>query len=226
VNNPVFGKWFLLLKSSKLAVFQGCFPMKKGSLFLLLAFSALSLSAQETITLLNGKVISASRVKIDDFSISYSKDTAGGFRRIDNYRVFSVTKSDGSETVVYRKDSEDSLDFTPEQMRLFIQGEQEADRYFKGYFNQGVGFSLGAVVAAPLGLSFGLFLVPPIYSTVVGSFSPNMKRAKVSDPSLRQIQEFSEGYQKKVRDKKIRQSFVAGMIGFAMGFTYHAIARK
>jgi hypothetical protein len=215
VNNPVFGKWFLLLKSSKLAVFQGCFPMKKGSLFLLLALSALSLSAQETITLLNGKVISASRVKIDDFSISYSKDTAGGFRRIDNYRVFSVTKSDGSETVVYRKDSEDSLDFTPEQMRLFIQGEQEADRYFKGYLNMGTAALVGA--GASFFAIWGL-LVPPLYSTVVGGFSPNMEKAKLSNPAMREIPEFCEGYQRKVRDRKIRQSFAAGMIGFAAGF--------
>jgi hypothetical protein len=189
--------------------------MKKGALFLLLALYALSLSAQETITLLNGKVIPASRVKIDEFSISYSKDTAGGFRRIDNYRVFSVTQSDGSETVVYRKDPEDSLDFTPEQMRLFIQGEQEADRNFKGYFNMGTAAAVGA--GASYFAIWGL-LVPPLYSTVVGGFSPDMEMADLSDPSKRNIPEFCEGYQRKVRDRKIRQSFVAGMIGFAAGF--------
>jgi hypothetical protein len=197
-------------------------PMK-STLFALFALFPFLLSAQESITLLNGKVIRAAEVQMDEFSISFRKESSSSFRRMDNYRVFSVTRPDGSETVVYRKDPEDSLDFTPEQMRLFIKGEQEADRVFKGTGNKITAVCIGA--GASLLTFYGL-AVPPLYSTVVGGFSPNMKRARLSDPAMRDVPEFCEGYQRKVRDKKIRQSFLFGMAGFVASFAALSIISR
>jgi len=188
----------------------------KHLVFAFMAWFPVAVSAQQTITLLNGKVNRAAVVEVDEFSISFNKDSAAHFRRMENYRVFSVKQPDGSENVIYRKDPDDALDFTPQQMRLFIQGEQEAERGYKGTTNKLVAGVIG--VGASFFTFYGL-VIPPLYSTVVGGFSPNMNKAELSDPAMRDIPEFCEGYQRKVRDKKIRQSFVSGMIGFAAGFT-------
>jgi hypothetical protein len=134
---------------------------------------------------------------------------------MEKYRIFSVLGADGKEQVLYTKDPYDSLDFTPEQMRLFIKGEQDADRFFHGTANKAVSFAIG--VPSSLLAIYGL-LVPPLYSTVIGSFSPNMQKATVSDPALRNVPEYSEGYQRKVREKKIRNSLLYGLAGFAAGF--------
>lgn len=195
----------------------------KSTLIALFALFPLLVSAQQSITLLNGKVIRAAEVQVDEFSISFKKDSASGFRRMDNYRVFSVSNPDGSETVVYRKDPEDSLDFTPDQMRLFIQGEQTADSVYKGTANKVAAVCIGA--GASLLTFYGL-AIPPLYSTVVGGFSPNMKKAKLPDPSLREIPEFCEGYQRKVREKKIRQSFLFGMAGFVASFAAFSLLSR
>lgn len=195
----------------------------KPPILALLALFPLLASAQESITLLNGKVVRAAEVQVDEFSISYKKDSTSAFRRMDNYRVFSVTRPDGSETVVYRKDPEDSLDFTPEQMRLFIKGEQEADSLFRGTGNKIAAACIGA--GASLLTFYGL-AIPPLYSTVVGGFSPSMKRARLSDPAMRDVPEFCEGYQRKVREKKIRHSFLFGMAGFVASFAAFSIANR
>lgn len=170
-------------------------------------------TAQDTVIFINGKQVMASSVQISDYSVDY-RSASGKLKHVDAYRVFSVRQADGTEKIVYRPDPNDSIDFSIEQMRWFIRGEQEADRYFKDHGNKVFAFGIGAV-SSLMGW-FGL-AGPPIYSTVIGSFSPNMEKAKVSDESYRKIPEYCEGYQRKSRDKKIRNSFLAGMAGFAAG---------
>jgi len=169
--------------------------------------------AQDTIAFINGKQVIADSVQVSDYYVDY-RSASGKLKHVDAYRVFSVKQIDGTEKIVFRPDPNDSMDFSIDQMRWFIKGEQDADRYYRGHGIKVAAFGIGAF-SSMLGW-FGL-AGPPIFSTVVGSFSPNMEKAKVSDESYRRIPEYCEGYQRKSRDKKIRNSFLAGMAGFAAG---------
>lgn len=189
--------------------------------FPVLAFLiAASASAQDKIILINGNVLEVRNVEIKDNKISFQSMKREKRKKIDPYRVFSVQYANGKEDVVFVTDPLDPNDFKPEEMRMFIQGEQEAKLYYHNTGNK--------VVAATIGASAGLLtiygiVIPAIYSTVVGSFSPNVYKHKVSDPALRDNLNFREGYERKCRDRKIRNSLLYGFGGFFVGFTAFAV---
>lgn len=97
---------------------------------------------------------------------------------------------------------------------MFIKGEQDADKYYKNNFNKGTAFVLGASGGL---LGFYGLAVPPLYATIVGAFSPKMEKQKVSDPALLQNNIYREGYEKKARDRKIRNAMIGGLVGFVAG---------
>src|SRR5205814_602952 len=105
--------------------------------------------------------------------------------------------------------------FTMEQMRMFIKGEQEAMRFYNSDVTKVVSVAFGMAYGY-FGLFYGL-IGPPLFSTIVGSFSPRMSAMKVTDPSLINDPDFAEGYAKKVRDYKVRKSILFGGIGYSLG---------
>jgi len=181
---------------------------------------AVSASAQDKIILINGNVLEVRNVEIKDNTISFQSMKKEKRKKIDPYRVFSVQYANGKEDVVFVTDPLDPNDFKPEEMRMFIKGEQEAKIYYHNTGNK--------IAAAVIGASAGMLtiygiVVPALYSTVVGSFSPNVYKHEVSDPALRENLNFREGYERKCRDRKIRNSLLFGFGGFFVGFTAFAI---
>ncbi|MFM8432358.1 MAG: hypothetical protein ACKOA1_06140 [Bacteroidota bacterium] len=186
-----------------------CIP----ALVILILHSGFCLS-QDTLLLINGKELVADSARFQGYYVDIFKQHPKKTKHLNAYRVFSIRHSSGLEEVIYAKDPSDPLDFSPEEMRLFIKGEQDAERYYVNDVNKGVAFCLGSV--SSLATFYGL-LIPPLYSSVVGSITPDMNRMKVSDESLRTNDIYCEGYQSTVRKKKIKNSLVAGLVGFAYG---------
>ena len=248
---------------------------------------------QDTLVLINGRVIPVLSVDFQEYRVAYRKLPKGAeqkaqaqstengtpnkkkskFRTMDPLRIFSVKYSDGTERVIYRPDSLDPMEFTQDQMRLFIKGEQDADKYYKNNFNKGLGFGLGAGAGL---LGFYGLAVPPLYATIMGSFTPNLsnrlkrqnrlqeaksvldamtmplapvgdasseaiatyedskskynaavknydkalkchpRNIAFSDPDLLARNEYREGYERKARDRKIRNAMLSGLAGFVM----------
>ncbi len=240
-------------------------------------------SAQDTIVLISGKVIPVQSVDLQDYTIAFRKmpkpakdqgaiadsgasEKKSKLRTIDPERVFSVKYRDGSERIIYTPDTLDPLEFTPEQMRLFIYGEQDAARFYKNNLNKGLGFGFGAASGL---LGFYGLAGPPLYATIMGSFTPDlnkrrekqlqMEQAKhdlesvaipsapadpennaayqtelsnynsalekfeklekhryFSDVKLLDKNEYREGYERKARDRKIRNAMLSGLAGFVV----------
>lgn len=178
-------------------------------------------SAQDTLLLVNGTEMIADSIRFEGYYVGLYKQSSKKPKHINSYRVFSIRHFDGNEEVLYTKDPGDPLDFSPEEMRMFIRGEQDANRFYHNNVNKGVSFAIG--FGSSLATFYGL-LVPPLYSTVVGSFTPSMDKMKVSDESLRSNEIYCEGYQSKVRKKKIKNSLVGGFAGFVAGFIAFSLA--
>lgn len=190
-------------------------------LFLALAFLiSCAASAQDQIILINGDVLDVKNVELKDNKVSFQHLNKDKRKKIHPDRVFSVKYENGSEQIVFVPDPLDPNDFKPEEMRMFIKGEQDAKLYYHNTGNKIVSAAIGA--GAGLLTIYGL-VVPALYSTVVGSFSPNLEKHTVSDPALRDNLNYREGYERKCRDRKIRNSLIYGFGGFAIGFTAFAI---
>ena len=187
------------------------------SLFLLVATMV---SAQDRIILINGDVLDVKNVELKDNKVSFQLFNKEKRKKINPDRVFSVQYATGAEQIVFEPDPLDPNDFKPEEMRMFIKGEQDAKLYYHNTGNKIVSAAVGA--GAGLLSIYGL-VVPALYSTVVGSFSPNVQKHNVSDPGLRDNLNYREGYERQCLDRKIRNSLVYGFGGFVVGFAAFAI---
>ncbi len=258
--------------------------------------------AQDTLLLISGRKIIVSSVDLRDNTISYRNMKDGSkLKTIDPFRVFSIIYRDGNERIVYFPDTLDPLDFKVDEMRNFIKGVQDAQDLYKNTFLKAAGIGIGAGFGM---LGFYGIIGPPLYSTIVGSFSPHIEKklsfnvsgsasedlgipsgkylnnitGKKSNPIIKKYQElkignksilfnqdtnldstvslinsefnclrlnaandngkimlyksdspelinvgsYREGFEKKVREYKIRNGMLSGLIGFIAGIAIYS----
>lgn len=187
--------------------------MKK--LFFILTLSLFALNnvySQEKIWLLNGKVDEVKNIVIDSSqTISFvKKNNKPGI--IKKNRVFSIYHTDGKETIIYYQDTSSfSNDLSIEEMRMFVRGEQDAIKNYKSRMATAGGFIIGA--GSTILKYFGP-IIPLIYVSALGSFSPKESKIKASDPEWVKDLNYVDGYQKKARSKKVTNALISSAIGF------------
>lgn len=153
--------------------------MPKFFLYLIFLLSASFCSAQDTLILISGKTMVVKSVEISEYLITYqSLDSVEPgktpkIRKMDPERVFAVHFADGHEHVVFETDTLDPQDFKVEEMRRFIKGEQDAREFYHNRSPKYLGLAVGASSAV---FAFYGLIGPPLFSTVVGRFSPNVDK--------------------------------------------------
>ena len=183
-------------------------------LFLLLKVSP-AVFGQDTLLFLNGKTMTADSIGFNGHTIHLINHSGKRQHAINPYRVFSIRHTSGEIQMVYTPDPSDPMDLNEEQMGLFIKGEQDANKYYKNNINKAAAFAVGA--GSSFFTIYGL-IIPPLYATAVGAFTPKMNLSDLSDSPYINNTYYCEGYQKKMRDRKIRNALVSGLAGFAAGF--------
>lgn len=188
------------------------------SFVLLLLCSNTSLQAQYNMLMLNGRKVSMTEYRItgDDIKYSIESEKRTRHRSADRYDVFSITAPDGKETILYSPI--DSLDFSIEEARQFISGEQAGRNY---HMRKGRTEALSAAVGIGSGLlGFYSLPVPMIYSVIVGRFNPSQLRVPEGiDPEVRSTEPYRMGYDKGVRNMRIQRAMKWGYIGLGVGLT-------
>lgn len=172
------------------------------------------LCAQNKILLLNGKLIEAESYSLGDVFLNYKRpgDSRTAPRLIDRYDVFSIQRSDSTEEIIYVPT--DSLDYSIEEARLYIKGEQIANLY---YNRPSVKWSSAAVGLSSSLLNFYAMPVPMIYSLVLGRFNPKNIQVPEEYNYLKNNEAFSTGYKKAGRNIKIQQSLKWGYVSLGLG---------
>ena len=186
----------------------------KNIIFFSVLLCAIHANAQQKMLLLNGNEIEIKSYLVVGEDVTYKKtnDKRDKLKTIDKYDVFSVTKEDGTEDIVYKSDS---LTFTVEEARNNIRGEKAAKIFYnKPAITVGAGI-FG--VAASL-LSFYSLPVPMLYGVVVGRFNPPKMQIPANyDSPYSTTEAYRYGYNKKARNIKIQRSLKWGYIGLGAG---------
>lgn len=185
-------------------------------LLILFLFSK-NTTAQQRILLLNGKYIPIESFQLNEDFITYKKanDTRKKMRSVDRFDVYSIETEGGEEKIIYTP--ADSLDFTIEEARIYIQGEQIASEYYKA---KGASITSAVVGVGSSLLSFYAIPVPMIYSIVIGRFNPKkMHLPENFDPTISSHEAFKYGYEKSARNTKIQTSLKWGYISLGVGLT-------
>lgn len=189
-------------------------------IFIFLLISKKS-KAQDEVLFISGDY---STVKVLD-TMDYKKIIVNRTKKNGNIKkqtlfkedIYSIRYDGSKEVVIYKQDTLEGEYFTPQEMRIYIQGEQDAAKGFKP-----VGCAIGAGVA---GLTGGLFLgffsplLPAAYTVVAGSrlFWIKIKRKNVSNEAYLEEEVYKLGYEKEARNKRIQQSLIWGGVGVVLG---------
>ena len=183
--------------------------------FGLFSKSAYSQSGKDTILLLNGAVMVGTVIDTTNgvTSIKNPKDSTKNIM-IENDRIFSITNA-GGESIIYVYDTLIGNEFTIDEMRYFILGEQDAEKGFKAK-----GAFWGNMLLGAAGGVTGSFLcpIPPFAFTALSG----LPRVKVKSSSVSNIEYIKHdtyimGYERVARKKRKLSSLAGGGIGLGVG---------
>lgn len=191
--------------------------------FTLLSKNTFAQTGKDTILLLNGGVVVATVIDTLNglTTIKNLKDSTKN-DVIENDRIFSITNQNG-ESIMYVYDTLIGNEFTIEEMRYFILGEQDAEKGFKA---RGAFFGNMALGAAG-GVTGSLLTLIPIFTFSATSGLPRVriKPSTVSNVEYLKHDTYIMGYERVARKKRKLRSLVGGAAGFGIGFGTYFILK-
>jgi hypothetical protein len=201
--------------------------LKFGCLLLsIILLSAFEANAQEILLMLNGKelLVQPLSFQSDSLHLKFKDFKTGKIKQVKKENAFSLRDEKGGERLFYKEDSTtETNDLSIDEMRMYIKGYQEGGANFRAPFATVGGLALGAL--SGYYLYFYALIPPTAYIAVIGNHSPNMDKQKVSDPELLKNPLFVNGYQKKCREKKIRNAAIGSIAGLLTGVVVHLIIK-
>jgi hypothetical protein len=148
-------------------------------------------------------------------------------KEIERSNIFSIRYANThKEIVFYVYDSLIGNDFTVQDARLFIAGEQDARRGFHA-----VGTSIGAFIIGfassyigYFGASFFVFVPPFLYSGVMAYPRVYIRHKCVSNLNCVKSDAYLYGYDNTARRRRVLRSLLWGTAGLVTGYLAHAFA--
>ena len=143
---------------------------------------------------------------------------------VDKEDAFSLLDAKGKEKLYYFYDESLGNYYEVEDMRMFINGEKDARKFYKGNtaFWGGIGF--GAVGAYASGLGAATIAMPVVWT--LGTLIPTLKiKGKwIGDPKYKQYESYKSGFEKTARTKNIIRGLIGSTIGMVFGAAVYAIS--
>lgn len=173
--------------------------------------------AQDQILKMSGHTIVGEIVEVTDFQVVCEIQKKNGktkqvaFPRSD---VFSVTKEGQEEDIFYQQDSFIGDDYTVQEMRIYIAGEQDALNGYDPSPTKYVGLLVGA--GAGVASQGGLLLpigVPVAYTLLQLAPTIKIREETISNINHKYNDIYAAGYAGVARSKKV----LAGLKGSALG---------
>ncbi|MBL7882735.1 MAG: hypothetical protein JNL69_01600 [Bacteroidia bacterium] len=184
-------------------------------LFSIFSSASFSQADKDTVLLLNGTVIISTVVDTTNGVLTIkNKKNPNKNHVIDNERVFSIRNSSG-ENIIYTYDTLIGNEFTVEEMRYFIKGEQDAEKGFKAYGSLYGNLALG--IASGLTGSFFCPIPPFAFVALSGLPKVKIKHKTVSNLEYLKQDPYLMGYERVARKKRKVQSLIGGGVGLAVG---------
>jgi len=140
-------------------------------------------------------------------------------KKLDLERVFSINGPNGEEKVIYYMDTVVGNYFTIDEMRFYIQGEQDASKYYRANWTIAAGLPITAGLGFVLSGTVFSFAVPFVYLVSTGISAYKINKNKISSSNLVTEPAYVLGYERTARNKRLFKSLFAGLVGTAIGFT-------
>ncbi len=201
--------------------------MKKYSLFaLLFILGSFYANCQDTLRLLNGKVIEVSIGSVSEEVITFQfKNTKkSSFQERTTNEIFSFKKNGQKEVQIYKYNPDRGNVYKIEEMKKFILGEQHADKYHGSVLTKVSAIAVGAVAGYYVAEGGGLIAASPIvYSTLMMIPSVHVQKNKFNS-DLRQNSPYRQGYSRVAKGKRFLNNLAYTAIGMVGSFIIFELA--
>lgn len=204
--------------------------MKKNLLFLFVAFLSLSITSafsQDKILTMEGAVIDCQIIDDTQILITYEVTNKRGkvkSRSMHKTEVFSIIKEGKNEHIFYSKDEVLGDNFTIEEMKIYLVGEQDAKKSYSTRNTEIIGYVLGAAGGYLAQGSVIVLLITPI-TYVLYQYLPyiKIKEETMSSIGYKHNDFYMQGYELVARGKKIRAALKSSVIGSLAGAIIYRI---
>ena len=171
--------------------------------FLLNSFASVTL-AQDSLKLLNGRIMNVSIQEINDKTITFVETYKGkaSFRQRELNTVFSYQEFNKPEVIVYEYEPEVGNFYQIDEMRNFILGEQHADTAYGAALLNTISMATGATAGYFLAqgdLAFVAF--PLVYSSILIIPGAKVKKRPYNAAYMNN-EAYLAGYKRVARSKK------------------------
>jgi hypothetical protein len=181
-----------------------------------------SLNRPDSILLNSGRYLSVRVVDTSGFAIQIEKLNSKKHRRVEVPRdnIFSIKfGSSGKEVIFYTCDTLLGNEFTVDEVRRFIAGEQDAQRGYRSRGTLAGSFVIG-VTAGIIGQVIAI--IPPfLYSTLTTPFPVKIRHKSVRNIHNVVSDAYLRGYALTAKHKRTMNSLLWGEIGAAVGLFIH-----
>ncbi|MDA7836905.1 hypothetical protein N9A49_05810 [Salibacteraceae bacterium] len=178
--------------------------------------------SNQSILLMTGNVLEGNVTSQDTLYLYYDLVKKSGktkAKKLDLERVFSINGPNGEEKVIYYMDTVVGNYFTIDEMRFYIQGEQDASKYYRANWTIAAGLPITAGLGFVLSGTVFSFAVPFVYLVSTGISAYKINKNKISSSHLVTEPAYVLGYERTARNKRLFKSLFAGLVGTAIGFT-------
>ena len=200
--------------------------MKNYSLFaLLFIVGSFYANCQDTLRLLNGKVMEVSIGSVSDEVISFQHKNSknASFQERTTNEIFSFKKKGQKKVQVYKYNPEKGNIYKIDEMKKFIVGEQHADKYHRSVLTKVSAVAVGAVAGYFVADGGGVIAASPIvYSTLMMIPSAHVQKNQYNT-DLRENSPYRAGYSRVAKGKRFLNNLgytALGMIGSFIIFEY------
>ena len=194
--------------------------MRRSLLLLTLLACTLVGAAQDKILLMNGQVVKGKVLGQSTLEIRFLQEVRNGRireRAEPTEGVFSVTDSLGKERIWYFHDTVFGNDLTVDEMRWFINGEQDARKGYRPLWSTLGGFVLGAGATMAFNLETNALFLPPLYSAIMIMPRVHVTRGSITDPFMEGDPNYAYGYARVGRSKRVVRALLSSFAGVAVG---------
>lgn len=165
--------------------------------------------AQDTVLFINGKMLVGKVIEYKPkyISIEVTQGKRLKQKKLEAKEVFSVKGKDGAPIIIYQQDIANGQTYTADQMRRFIMGEQFA---MKRYYSPWI--TLGGIVTGAGGGALGFYSLPfpALYTFIMGTHTPTLKKYKDLPDEFKSDPFFKEGFSNKASNRKANNALISG----------------
>lgn len=183
----------------------------------------------DTIFFLNGEIRAVKVVDTASHRILFFPDVKTKkphVKDVEKDRVFSVKFSNGQDWIFYFHDTTLGNVFTIMEAKMFMLGEQEAEKSYRNKWPALIGFAVGAVSPIILANAVALSPIPPAVTplhTLIPYIKVNTKA--IQNKNYLQYDTYIMGYEKVARKKNFMHAIIGAGIGLAAGVGAWAVLK-